>query len=103
MSDYRVSRDYPYPVDEVWEAMTVPEWVAQWTTTGRGGRPVDFAPVVCQRFRLGGKPTIGWAGVVYCEVMEVDAPLMLHYPWKGAQDTDDVTDVRYLLEPIPGG
>jgi uncharacterized protein YndB with AHSA1/START domain len=103
VSDYRITRDYPYPVDEVWEAMTAPEWVAQWTTTGRGGRPVDFAPVVGRRFRLIGKPTIGWAGIVYCEVREVDAPRMLHYSWKGDQDTDDVTDVQYLLESIPGG
>jgi len=103
MSDYRIIRDYPYPIDEVWEVMTAPEWVAQWTTTGQGGRPEDFAPVVGQRFRFVGKPTMGWAGFVYCEVKEVDPPHMLRYTWRGDQESDDVTDVRYLLEPTDEG
>nr|HMQ65722.1 SRPBCC domain-containing protein [Arachnia sp.] len=50
-----------------------------------------------------GKPTMGWAGVVYCEVKEVDAPRSLKYTWKGDKDSDDVTDVTYRLEEIPGG
>jgi uncharacterized protein YndB with AHSA1/START domain len=103
MSDYRIIREYKYPIDEVWEVLTAPEWVARWTTTGQGGRPEDFAPVVGQRFRFVGKPTMGWAGVVYCEVKEVDEPRMLHYTWKGDEESDDVTDVRYLLEPTADG
>ena len=46
---------------------------------------------------------MGWAGVVHCEVLEVDAPRFLHYTWKGDEESDDVTDVTYVLEPIPGG
>ncbi len=103
MSGYRVVREYPYPIDEVWAVMTEPEYVAQWTTTGQGGRPEGFAPVPGTTFRLVGKPTIGWAGVVYCEVIAVDAPRSMHYSWKGDEQTDDVTDVTYLLEEIPGG
>lgn len=41
------------------------------------------------RFRSAGKPTIGWAGVVYCEVLDVEAPRALRYTWKGDQDSDD--------------
>ncbi len=103
MSGYRIIREYAYPIDEVWEVMTAPEWVAKWTTTGRGGRPEGFDAVVGQRFRFVGKPTMGWAGVVYCEVKEVDAPRMLHYTWRGDQDAGDVTDVRYILEPTGNG
>lgn len=103
MSDYTVVRDYPYPIEEVWEVMTAPEYVAQWTTTGQGGRPEGFAPEAGRKFRFVGKPTMGWAGVVYCEVQEVDAPHLLRYTWKGDEDTDDVTTVVYRLAPVPGG
>lgn len=57
--------------------MTEPELVARWTTTGQGGRPDGFAPV--------------------------DAPRSLHYTWRGEEDSDDVTDVTYLLEETPEG
>ena len=103
MSEYTITRDYPYPIEEVWAVLTDPEYVAQWTTTGQGGRPVGFAPVPGTLFRFVGKPTMGWAGVVYCEVKEVDAPRSLKYAWKGDEDSDDVTDVTYRLEGIPGG
>src|SRR3954449_10035716 len=98
MSHYTVTREYPYPIEEVWHVLTDPDQVRRWTTTGRGGRPVDFAPEAGRRFRLEGKPTIGWAGVVYCEVLEVHAPDLLRYSWKGDEQTDAVTEVTYRLE-----
>jgi uncharacterized protein YndB with AHSA1/START domain len=103
MSSYTIVREYPYPIEEVWQVLTNPEYVAQWTTTGQGGRPEDFAPVVGQRFRFVGRPTMGWAGVVYCEVEEVRAPRLLRYTWRGDQDSDAVTDVAYRLESTPTG
>ena len=103
MSEYTVVHDYPYPVDAVWCVLTDPEQVARWTTTGRGGRPEGFAAVPGTRFRLVGRPTIGWAGIVHCEVVAVDAPRSLHYTWKGDEDADDVTDVTYLLEETAAG
>jgi uncharacterized protein YndB with AHSA1/START domain len=103
MSHYSVAREYPYPIEEVWTVVTDPQYVAQWTTTGQGGRPEGFRAVPGTKFQLVGKPTIGWAGVVYCEVVDVDAPRLLHYTWKGDKDTDAITQVRYLLEPTPGG
>ena len=103
MSQYTVTRDYSYPRDEVWHVVTEPEYVAKWTTTGQGGRPEDFVPVAGQKFRLVGKPTIGWAGVVYCEVLEVFAPHSLRYSWKGDKDTDSVSIVDYTLAEIDGG
>lgn len=103
MTEYTVVRSYPYPLEEVWAVLTDPELVAEWTTTGQGGRPEGFAPVPGTKFRFVGKPTIGWAGVVYCEVIAVDAPHSMHYTWKGDEDADDVTDVTYLLEATPDG
>lgn len=103
MTEYTVVRDYPYPVEEVWAVLTDPEQVARWTTTGRGGRPEGFAAVPGTRFRFVGRPTLGWAGVVFCEVVSVDAPRSLHYTWKGDQDTDEVTHVTYRLEETADG
>lgn len=103
MSSYTIVREYAYPIEEVWQAMTAPESVAEWTTTGRGGRPEEFAPVVGRRFRFVGRPTLGWAGVVHCEVLEVEAPHLLRYTWKGDEDSDEVTDVTYRLEPTTTG
>jgi uncharacterized protein YndB with AHSA1/START domain len=103
MTQYAITREYPYPIEEVWAVLTEPELVARWTTTGQGGRPEGFAPVPGTRFRFVGKPTMGWAGVVYCEVVDVDPPHSMHYTWRGDQDTDDVTDVTYRLEQVPGG
>ena len=103
MSQYTVVHDYPYPIQEVWTVLTDPEFVAKWTTTGQGGRPEGFAAVPGTKFRFVGKPTLGWAGIVYCQVLDVDAPRRLHYTWKGDKDSDDVTEVTYFLEEIPAG
>jgi uncharacterized protein YndB with AHSA1/START domain len=102
VSHYTVVRDYPYPVEEVWEVLTSADQVARWTTTGQGGRPEGFAPVVGTRFRFVGRPTPGWAGTVYCEVLEVDAPRSLRYSWRGEPDARPTT-VAYGLEPTPTG
>jgi uncharacterized protein YndB with AHSA1/START domain len=103
MSRYAITREYPYPMEEVWQVLTDPAWVARWTTTGQGGRPEDFAPEVGRRFRFVGRPTMGWAGVVYCEVLEVHAPDLLRYTWRGEEASEDVSEVTYRLEPIAGG
>ncbi len=103
MTEYTIVREYPYPIEDVWAVLTEPEHVAQWITTGQGGRPEAFAAVPGTKFRFVGKPTMGWAGVVYCEVVSVEAPRSLHYTWKGDKETDEVTDVTYLLEETRDG
>lgn len=101
MSAYTVVQEYPYGIDEVWEVLTAPELVAQWTTTGRGGRPEGFDAQAGRTFRLVGKPTIGWAGIVYCEILLVEAPHLLQYTWKGDEHATAVTTVTYRLDPVP--
>ncbi|WP_033345032.1 SRPBCC family protein [Catenuloplanes japonicus] len=102
MSEYRIERDYPYPVEEVWAVFTEPELMRRWTTTGQGGRPEGFALVPGTRFRFIAKPTPGWRGIVDCEVLEVDAPHRLRYSWVG-DEGGEATYVTYTLAPIPGG
>jgi uncharacterized protein YndB with AHSA1/START domain len=97
MSGYRVVRDYTFPIELVWRALTDPILVPRWTTTGRSGRPVGFAAVVGTRFRYEAKPMIGWDGIVECEVLEVHAPTLLRYTWRGGAD-DDLTLVTNVLD-----
>ena len=102
LSDIRIVRDYPHPPEKIWRLLTDPALVPLWTSTGRGGRPVGFSPVVGTKFRYVAKPMPGWNGVVECEVLKVQEPLLLQYTWRGGEK-DDLTTVTNLLEPHRGG
>jgi uncharacterized protein YndB with AHSA1/START domain len=102
VTDIRIVRDYPHPPAKVWRAVTDPALIPLWTATGAGGRPEGFSPVVGTKFRFVAKPKPGWGGVVYCEVLEADAPSLLRYSWAG-DEGGDVTEVAYRLEPHAGG
>jgi uncharacterized protein YndB with AHSA1/START domain len=102
MSEIRIVRDYPHPPARVWRAVTDPELVSRWTVTGRGGRPVGFAPSVGTRFRFVGKHVPGWRGTVYCEVLEVNEPDLLRYSWRG-EENGAATIVTYRIELLPEG
>jgi uncharacterized protein YndB with AHSA1/START domain len=102
MSDIRITRHYPHPPPMVWRAVTDPELVALWTSTGRGGRPEGFSPVVGTRFRFVGKPMPGWRGIVECEVLEASEPSLLRYSWVG-DENGAPTQVTYRIEPHAGG
>ena len=102
MSEIRIVREYPYPVDSVWRALTDPDLIPRWTVTGAGGRPEGFAPVPGTKFRFVAKPKPRWNGIVNCQVLEAPAPDLLRYTW-----TDDgggeTTEVTYRLEPDGDG
>ena len=102
MSEIRIVRDYPYPVAELWRALTDPELVPRWTATGAGGRPEGFAPVQGTKFRFVAKPKPGWNGIVNCEVLEAHRPTLLRYTWTDDGGGDE-TVVTYRLEPTDGG
>jgi uncharacterized protein YndB with AHSA1/START domain len=102
MPDITIVRDYPYPPLLVWRAMTDPDLVARWTTTGQGGRPEGFEPRVGCEFRFIGKPLPGWDGIVRCEVLDVQAPELLRYSWRGGHD-EQPTEVTYRIEPYGRG
>ena len=102
MPDIHIVRTYPRPVRIVWKALTDPALVPLWTSTGRGGRPEGFAPVVGTTFRFVGRPFPGWDGIVRCEVTAVDAPRELQYTWRN-KPADRPTLVTYRLESAGSG
>jgi len=102
MSEMHIVRDYPYPVITVWRALTDPDLVPLWTSTGRGGRPEGFKPEVGTKFRFVGKPFPGWDGIVRSEVLAVRAPTLLRYDWRN-KETDSPTVVTNTLAEIPNG
>lgn len=102
MSDYRVVTEYPHPQDRVWRALTDPSVIPRWTSEGRGGKPVGFAPEVGTEFQYVARPMPGWDGVVQCKVLEVQPPSLLSYSWLGGKD-DDLTTVTCRLEPTSAG
>jgi uncharacterized protein YndB with AHSA1/START domain len=102
MTEIRIMREYPHPPSKVWRAVTDPELVPLWTSTGRGGRPEGFSPVVGTHFRFVGKPMPGWRGIVECEVLEAHEPSLLRYAWIGDGEGAP-TQVTYRIEPHSGG
>jgi len=102
MSEFRITRDYPHPIERVWRVLTDPELVPRWTTTGQGGRPEGFMPVAGTKFRFIAKPVASWRGIVDCEVLEVDAPALLRYSWIGDEGAAP-SFVAYRLQSIDGG
>ncbi len=102
MSAFRVVAEYPNDPRDVWRALTDPEIVPRWTSTGRGGRPVGFRPEVGTRFQYVAKPVPGWNGIVECEVLEAREPSLLRYSWRGGDDAD-VTIVTIHVEPLDAG
>jgi uncharacterized protein YndB with AHSA1/START domain len=102
MSRIHIVRDYPYPPESVWRAVTDPSVIPRWTATGSGGRPEGFATEVGTKFRFVAKPKPGWNGIVNCVVLQVQEPTLLRYTWQGDGDYD-TTEVTYHIEPRNGG
>jgi len=101
MSEFHVIREYSHSVEKLWQALTDPRLVPLWTSTGRGGTPEGFAPVVGNQFRFVGKRVPGWDGVVDCEVVDVEPPFMLRHTWKGDERKPSI--VTWRIEPTESG
>jgi uncharacterized protein YndB with AHSA1/START domain len=102
VSGFVITREYPRPRHVVWKALTDPDLVPLWTSTGQGGRPEGFKPQVGTRFRFVGKPFPGWDGIVLCEVIAVDEPALLRFTWRN-KERDKPSTVTNLLEPTAVG
>ncbi len=101
MTQILITETYPYPTALVWRAVTDPALIPRWTSTGRGGTPEGFEPVVGHQFKFVGRPVPGWDGIVRCEVLEVTPPTLLRYTWRGA-DGETPSEVAYRLKAVSG-
>lgn len=96
MKGIHLEREYPHPVERVWEAIATSRGLAAWLM------PNDFEPRLGHRFVLRAKKQPGWRGYVECEVLEIVAGRRLVYSWKGDEKQTPST-VRWTLEPTPSG
>jgi uncharacterized protein YndB with AHSA1/START domain len=71
-----VERDFPYPPEKLWRALTQPHLIEEWLMKN------DFQPVVGHRFNLRGD----WGGVLDCEVLALDPNKTLSYTWNFKHD-----------------
>jgi uncharacterized protein YndB with AHSA1/START domain len=101
MSEFHVTQEYSHSVEKLWQALTDPDLVPLWTSTGRGGRPEGFVAEVGNHFRFVGKPVPGWNGIVDCEVVAVEPPVMLRHTWKG--DETEPSMVTWRIERTASG
>lgn len=100
MSDDSIVIDmfYPYPVSQVWAALTDPAALGTWLM------PNDFEPRLGHRFTFQTVPSPdhSWNGVVQCEVVTLDEPHRVAYTWRGGGGLID-TLVTFTIEPAEGG
>ncbi len=89
---------YPYPRSEVWQALTDSRILAQWLMEN------DFEPRVGHifQFHTQPRPRLGFDGIVYCTVLEVDEPQRISYSWRGGR-MKQPTIVTWILEEAPEG
>ena len=84
-----VEREFAYPPEKLWRALTQPHLIAEWLMKN------DFVPAVDQKFKLTGD----W-GSVDCKVLVVEANKALSYTWD-AMGLESV--VTWTLTPTKGG
>jgi uncharacterized protein YndB with AHSA1/START domain len=93
----------PYPAEKIWHMLTASELIEKWLM------PNDFAPVVGHRFNFRTRPIGNFDGVVHCEVLACEPPLLLRYSWCGGSDADPArgsrldTEVTWTLTRVEGG
>jgi uncharacterized protein YndB with AHSA1/START domain len=84
-----VEREFPFPPEKIWRALTQPHLIAEWLMKN------DFKPFVGHRFNV----SADW-GAVDCEVQTVEPNRALAYTW----DTKDLESVvNWTLTPTPTG
>ena len=90
-----------HPVEKVWKYLTDSDLLSQWLMEN------DFKPVVGHRFRFDTKPKVklGFDGIVYGEVLEVEPLKRLSYSWQGGANGKITLDsvVVWTLRPRDGG
>ena len=98
-----IEKVLPYPVEKIWRTLTSSEMLARWLM------PNDFVAEVGHRFNFRTKPMGDWDGVVQCEVLAADPPLLLRYSWQGGSDANPEygsklnSTLTWTLTPVEGG
>jgi uncharacterized protein YndB with AHSA1/START domain len=87
-----VDYELDQPPEKVWRALTEPALLAAWLMSN------DIRAEVGHKFTFRAPPVQGWDGVVYCEVLAVDAPRLLRYSWLGGKE--EMTGYGRRLETI---
>ncbi|GAB5490666.1 MAG: SRPBCC domain-containing protein [Phototrophicaceae bacterium] len=72
-----LEREYAYPIEMLWEALTDSEAMGDWLM------PNNFQPYVGHCFTFRTSASIGFDGIVHCEVITVSRPTKLAYTWQG--------------------
>jgi uncharacterized protein YndB with AHSA1/START domain len=95
-----VEREFPYPAEKLWRALTQPHLIAEWLMKN------DFLPTVGHRFTLSMTPQPGMEVVVHGEVLNLEPNRSLSYTWdhpspQAAFDLKSV--VTFTLTPTAGG
>ena len=80
-----VERDFPFPPDRLWRALTQPHLIEEWLMKN------DFNPDVGHKFTLRGD----CGGVLDCEVRTIEPNKTLSYTWNHAH-----ADPAYNLESV---
>ncbi len=84
-----VEREFPYPPERIWRALTQPQLIAEWLMKN------DFQPRIGHSFEL----RADW-GSVSCKVLEIEPNRTLVYNWD-ANGLESV--VTWTLAPSPAG
>jgi uncharacterized protein YndB with AHSA1/START domain len=75
-----VEREFSYPPEKVWRALTQPHLLAEWLMAN------DFEPVVGHKFEFRAEPNPKWSGIVLSEVLSIEPNRSLSYTWGPSGD-----------------
>ena len=84
-----VEREFPYPPEKLWRALTQPHLIAEWLMQN------DFVPAANHRFKLG----TSW-GHIDCQVKTIEPNKTLSYSWDAL---GLVSVVTWTLSPTTTG
>lgn len=101
--DIRIEWFYPHPVETIWQCLTDPALLKQWSLSSGdfkaepGFKWMEVKPA---------RPAMGWDGKMYFEVLEVDPMKKLTYSFKGGPGEGVInldTVVTWTLIPKDNG
>ena len=93
-----VEREFPYPPEKLWRALTQPHLIEDWLMQN------DFRPEVGHRYNLRTTPYGTWNGIVDSEVLTIEPNRTLSYTWDSGEGRLRVTSVvTWTLTPTDSG